>query len=312
MASIYVEPSANRRVVHSAEFFDTVAACTDWGSLDRLAAAIEAKVGVPLSAPLLKLGLLSHWLELEPRELDEACQECPALSRFVASSPSTPVVDLWVFQQLAPRMQGAAGEFAQLACAIEDGLADASCLSPCSMSTEQGGSSTEGQDAWGETTLVGGDGLHPEGDPNPATELLPADPEIGAQAQSGASISTQAIIVWPWGDASYLEGMVRIGRDAAFSQYAHRLAGERRVSRRHVQLEATPTGVLIRDLGSKNGTYADSVQVPRKGSSTIASDCVVRLGSDFQFKIVFCPGPARKETRRLDATSERQQAQSKA
>ncbi len=299
MSAIYVETSASRRVVPSADFFDRVAACTDWASLDQLSAAIEAEVGMPLSTPLIKLGLLTHWLELGPRELDEACQECPALARFVASGPGAPVVDLWIFQQLAPRLQGAAEGFARLARAIEDGLTEASHASAPSMSTDPEASSPDEHAAWGETTLVGG--LHLESDPSPA----PAEPQIGALAQSGAPVSAQAIIVWPWGDASYLEGMVRVGRDAAFSQYAHRLVGERRVSRRHVQLEATPTGVLIRDLGSKNGTYADSVQVPRKGSSTIASDCVVRLGSDFQFKIVFCPGPAPKEKRRPVPAAER-------
>jgi hypothetical protein len=167
------------------------------------------------------------------------------------------------------------------------------------MSTGAEASSAGVSDAWGATTLVGG--LHLESDPSPA----PVDSEIGAAAQAGAPASTPAIIVWPWGDASYLEGIVRVGRDAAFSQYAHRLLGERRVSRRHVQLEATPTGVLIRDLGSKNGTYADCMPIPRKGSSTIAGDCVVRLGSDFQFKIVFCPGPAPKEKRRPVPATER-------
>lgn len=299
MSAIYVETSASRRVVPSAEFFDRVTACTDWASLDHLSAAIEAEVGMPLSRPLIKLGLLTHWLELGPRELDEACQECPALARFVASGPGTPVVDLWIFQQLASRLQGAAEGFARLARAIEDGLVEASCASAPSMTTDPEAFSAEVPDAWGETTLVGG--LHLESEPSPA----PADAETEAEVQSGASASTQAIIVWPWGDASYLEGMVRVGRDAAFSQYAHRLVGERRVSRRHVQLEATSTGVLIRDLGSKNGTYANDMSIPRKGSSTIASDCVVRLGSDFQFKIVFCPGPAPKEKRRPVHATER-------
>jgi len=303
VSAIYVESSANRRVVPSAEFFDKVAACTDWGSLDYLSAAIEAEVGMPLSRPLIKLGLLSHWLELGPRELDEACQECPALSHFVASGPSTPVVDLWIFQQLAPRLQGAAEGFARLARAIETGLSDASGPSTPSMSTDPEASCAEVPDAWGETTLVGG--LQLESDPSPA----PVDSEIGAEALAGTAASTQAIIVWPWGDASYLEGTVRVGRDAAFSQYAHRLLGERRVSRRHVQLEATPTGVLIRDLGSKNGTYADSLSIPRQGSRTIASDCVVRLGSDFQFKIVFCPGPAPKEKRRRVQATDRPQTE---
>ena len=306
MSAIYVETNASRHVVPSAEFFDRVTACTDWASLDHLSSAIEAEVGMPLSRPLIKLGLLTHWLELGPRELDEACQECPALARFVASGPSTPVVDLWIFQQLAPRLQVAAKGFARLARAIEDGLAEASPPSVLPMNTDADAACAEAPDAWGETTLVGG--LQLESEPSPAR----ADSEIGPEAHAGAPASTQAIIVWPWGDASYLEGMVRVGRDAAFSQYAHRLVGERRVSRRHLQLEATPTGVLIRDLGSKNGTYADGTPIPSKGSSTIGSDCVVRLGSDFQFKIVFCPGPAPKKKRRPVHATERPETEHEA
>ncbi len=52
-----------------------------------------------------------------------------------------------------------------------------------------------------------------------------------------------------------------------------------KVSRKHVQLQAAPEGVRIKDLDSRNGTYADGVRVydavsPLTGTSTLS----VRLG----------------------------------
>jgi transcriptional regulator with GAF, ATPase, and Fis domain len=49
-----------------------------------------------------------------------------------------------------------------------------------------------------------------------------------------------------------------------------------RVSRRHALIHVTPTGWRIRDLGSRNGTFVDGIQV--HGEVLVASPRVIRVG----------------------------------
>lgn len=48
------------------------------------------------------------------------------------------------------------------------------------------------------------------------------------------------------------------------------------VSRRHAEIEVGPTGIVVRDLGSKNGVRVDGVTI--SGSRTVAHGQVIALG----------------------------------
>lgn len=61
------------------------------------------------------------------------------------------------------------------------------------------------------------------------------------------------------------------------------------ISRKHLVLEPTTRGVLVRDVGSSNGSMVDSVRIGRNQERLIDGDCLVRLGPHFAFKIVFYP-----------------------
>jgi len=61
--------------------------------------------------------------------MEDACREGSALSRFVASETPSPIVDIWVFQQIAPRIDAAAAEFAQPAAVLKDDLPAGGCRS---------------------------------------------------------------------------------------------------------------------------------------------------------------------------------------
>ena len=56
---------------------------------------------------------------------------------------------------------------------------------------------------------------------------------------------------WP------IRGSLIIGRDSD----CEIVIPDRQISRRHARITTTPKGVLLEDLGSKNGTYCDGVRV---------------------------------------------------
>lgn len=288
MSSMPFETSRQRRRAQSEEFLDAVAQLIDWQSLEPQVTAIEAKIGMRISQPLLRLGLLCHWLAMDPHELENDCRERPALGRFVSSASYGPLVDLWVYQQLAPRMQGAAIEFAELADAIEDELAAHGYALQAPTRELAATLQPEPSSNWAESTVIIADALTPWRTPFEASAPEAAD---GADAERARvpMHAPRAIVLWPWGDATDIDVPIRIGRDPEFSPYAQRLDGDRRISRRHVVLEPARNGVIVRDAGSSNGTVVDQVRIGRMGSRLVDGDCVVRLGTGFSCKIVFCP-----------------------
>jgi hypothetical protein len=57
------------------------------------------------------------------------------------------------------------------------------------------------------------------------------------------------------------------------------------VSRRHVEIERTPTGSVVRDVGSLNGTYLNQQRI--EGDTPIANGDELQVG---KFKLVFVAG----------------------
>lgn len=276
MSDAPFETSRQLRLAQSEAFLEAVDEVIDWRQYEHLVAAIDAKVGVHLSTPLLRLGLVSCWLDLDAHEIEDACRLRPALGQFVASSGYSPVVDIWVYQQMAPRMQGAAVEFGELAAAIEDELVVRGLRVSMPRPEPLVASEEPAAVDWANTTIVASDGL------------------IGWQAAPSTQAASRdrtarAIVVFPWGEVVDVRGPVRIGRDPEFSPHAHRLDADRWISRRHVTLEPSSCGIVVRDAGSSNGTMVDTVRVGRNQSRLIDGDCTVRIGSAFACKIVFYP-----------------------
>lgn len=69
-----------------------------------------------------------------------------------------------------------------------------------------------------------------------------------------------------------LERIVRIGRDEEIGA----LLGDEKLSRHHAEIERRGDTVLVRDLGSKNGTFVNGERV--EGTRTIGVPAIVRAG----------------------------------
>src|SRR3954468_13623472 len=54
-----------------------------------------------------------------------------------------------------------------------------------------------------------------------------------------------------------LDALVRVGSDPSNDL----VLGDATVSRRHLEVERTPTGLVLKDLGSRNGTFVEGRQV---------------------------------------------------
>lgn len=290
MSNTPSETSRNQPLLQSAAILHAAAELLGSHILESHVTAIEAKAGMRISQPLLKLGLLCHWLGIEAHELEDACREQPVLGRFVSSSSYSPVVDLWVYQQLAPRMEAAALEFAELADAIEDELAVRGHLRRELAREAASTMIQKTPSGWAESTLIAASVQAALEAPLDEAELDAADVSA-AQPDRGIAPgkSLGAMLLWPWGDAIDIDAPMCIGRDPEFSPYAHRLQDYRWVSRKHVVLEPSQNGVVVRDAGSSNGTRADQVRIGRSQSRLIDGDCVLHLGPDFACKIVFYP-----------------------
>src|SRR6185436_15876559 len=57
--------------------------------------------------------------------------------------------------------------------------------------------------------------------------------------------------------AATLDGLLRVGGDTTNDL----VLSDGTVSRRHIEIERTPNGLLLRDLGSRNGTWVDGRRV---------------------------------------------------
>lgn len=280
------ETSPQHRPGESASFFDAAASRLDWSRVAAHVGAIEARLGMRVCIPLLRLGLIAYWLQLDAQEVEDACRKREELLRFVSSTVGHPAVDIWVYQQLAPRLQAADAEFASLGDAIEDELAALGWS--LEVSGYRSADVPDADEDWAQTTLVAADGLAAWGAAGERVPLHSAD----ALELPSRSTESRALVLWPWGDASDLDRPLAIGRDESFSTFAHRLGADRWISRRHVVLEPVRGGVMVRDAGSSNGTRADGVRIGRGESRLIDGDCTLRLGPHFGCKIVFYPNTA--------------------
>lgn len=92
---------------------------------------------------------------------------------------------------------------------------------------------------------------------------------VAAQAKTMSVVALDGPIV---GQRFAITAPVEVGREVA----GIALAFDAQVSRRHASLEASPTGIHVRDLGSTNGTYLDGSRVT---DAVAGPGSVIKIGS---------------------------------
>jgi len=277
-------------------FLDKALALLDWCALAPWIADVETKVGIPVSIALYKMMLLERWFQLSGVEIDDACHARPAFRRFLGAPLHGPVVEVWMHRQLAPKLAAANLEVGKLISAVELLLADRGLAPPTCAWT---GSDTA-------EMVVPNEGIR-------TTVFEPGRlSSLARQAESSARIAyahagfdpgrpcdgetpgrpphATALLIWPWGGASPIDGTLRIGRDPEFSVFARQLWADPKISRRHAELEPAQEGILLRDLGSANGSFVASARVPEGGSVILDEDALLRFGPSLAVKLVFYPG----------------------
>lgn len=121
-----------------------------------------------------------------------------------------------------------------------------------------------------------------DGTAGPGRPLVVVPPSVGQEQIRASAPPTpapglgggpQAVLLLPDGRQFPLtRGEVLIGRSSA----ADLTINEDHVSRRHARIVAGPSGFLISDLGSSNGTYVNNVRV--RDSSEIRDQDVLKIG----------------------------------
>jgi hypothetical protein len=269
------------------DFLDRAATALDWRALGPWIDALESKIGTPIPIALCKMVLLERWFQLSSAELDDACHARPAFRRFLGAPLHGPVAEVWMHRQFAPKLAAAGPILGKLITAVELTLAERRIAPPtCS---------------WTQTdpTL--------RAPPNEGTRTTIFEPgrlaALAAQADAEArhddsslhaghmvrSPGATAILLWPWSGATRLESALRIGRDPEFSALARQLWADQRISRRHADLSPVEDGVIIRDLGSSNGTYVDDVRLTPGKALLLHHDVRLRFGPSLIAKLVFFP-----------------------
>lgn len=105
------------------------------------------------------------------------------------------------------------------------------------------------------------------------------DNSPAATDESQAAQTVPTVLRFPFGDIVISERLA-IGRDASFSPVAATLLGHDRISRRHAMLERFGDGdLMVRDLGSTNGTYLNGTRIEPNISVP------VRIGDSLSFSL---------------------------
>jgi hypothetical protein len=194
-----------------------------------------------------------------------------------------------MYRQFKPKLSAAEREVGRLITAVEMRLAERGLAPPSCAWTGAGNDEAIARSESVRTTVF---------EPGRLSAIA-ADAEA-ATAQHGLGMpapaangpgTTEAIamLVWPWGGCTPIDRVLRIGRDPEFSPFARQLWADPRISRRHAEVEPGPEGIVVRDLGSSNGTYVGDRPVPQRGSMLLGDDVQLRFGTNLTVKLVFLP-----------------------
>jgi len=117
----------------------------------------------------------------------------------------------------------------------------------------------------------------PDPVPNPIAQPAPMAPIIldpVAPPTAAPMITAEPALVGPAGRFTLAEGVHIVGREAGLTIS---LVGETNVSRRHAEIVRNGTSMVIRDLGSTNGTFVNGVKID--GDHELRSGDRVQFGS---------------------------------
>jgi len=278
------------------DYLDQATRVLDWSALAPWISAVETRAGIPVSISLYKMILLERWFQLAGADLDDACHGRAAFRRFLGAPLHGPVAEVWMHRQFAPKLAIAAEEITQLVTAVELLLADRGLpINPKAWEDSNAGSDPGPIEGIQTTVFEPG-----------KLSAIAADAETAGRFARGSQIGSAAedtetdlkpeprtlataVLIWPWGATTLIDRPLKIGRDPAYSTFARQLWADPRISRRHAEIEPQPDGLLLRDLGSSNGTYIDDELLPARSSILITSDIQLRFGTDLAVKLVFLP-----------------------
>jgi hypothetical protein len=275
------------------QFLDHALPLFDWRALTPWIAAVEARLGLPVSIALFKMTLLERWYQLSSPELDDACHGRAAFRRFLAAPLHGPVAEVWMYRQFKPKLAAAEPEIGRFISRAEAMLAERGLSPPSSAWTGVDSAAlTQPNDEHVQTTVfepgrlraIAAEAEWVEQAGRAASGLDAASALPGA-----ASVKPAALLLWPWGASTAIDRVLRIGRDAEFSPFARQLWADARISRRHAELEPQADAVVLRDLGASNGTYLADKPLTHGGSVLLDADTTLRFGTNLAVKLVFYP-----------------------
>jgi hypothetical protein len=266
------------------EFLLQAAARIDWSALAPWIHAVEAGLHAHLPLCIYKLHLLAAWFELDGRALEQACRSRAVLRRFIGAPLHGPVVDALLYLEHAPKLARVRPALAKLVAAVELQLVDQGLFPPAQVlgslaSMHPGGAATA-------ATLVSSQALRVV-DRSATAVALDAARAGGEAEPPAAARRALALLVWPWGETTPIQRRILIGRDPGCGELARHLHADLKVSRLHAMLTPVADGILLRDIGSSNGTYVDARALPYAGARMLHEDAELRFGGDLTVQLAF-------------------------
>jgi len=263
-------------------FLERASVLLDWRQLDPWIDAVETRIGKPISIGQYKMLLLERWFQLSSPELADECHARASFRRFLGAPLHGPVVDVELHREYGPKLAAADHEVGKLIAAAELLLSERGLTLPmCAWTGREPTLSGAGEDLE-RTRAIDTARRRGVGE---STDIA-LDRSEGVATQDSRVERVPSTVHWPWGLVSTIDGPVRIGRDSDFSSLAQHLWADLHVSRRHAELEPCLQGVIVRDLGSSNGTFVNEHPLASPGEMRVSGNALLRFGPRLHAQLI--------------------------